>query len=133
MTHVYFDQDKIDWSAYVGSQQRGQGQQQQTGGGGVADDPKIYRGMRYVRGYGSIRNVLGSVGRFLMPIATNIMESAKKEAVSSLGNIATDLSQGRSIGETVKEHATGAAKRLGTTIEQCGKGKRKRLGYLDYN
>jgi hypothetical protein len=143
MTHIYFDQDKIDWSAYVRGQQRGQGD----------DEQKIFRGMRYVRGYGNIRNVLGSVGRFLLPIATNIMESAKKEAVSSLGAIASDLSQGRAVGEAVKEHAKGAAERIGSRLEQCGKGqkinknarkkevpkirgksrKNERLSYLDFN
>jgi hypothetical protein len=148
MTHIFFDQDKLDWSAYIRGQQRGQGI------GDEIDAPKIFRGTRYTRGYGSIRNVLGSVGRFLMPIASNIMQSAKKEALSSLGTAVADISEGKEIGETLKEQATGAAQRLGSRMQQCGKGKRKvidgklldvsngsngsngrrkRLGYLDFN
>jgi hypothetical protein len=129
MTHVYFDQNSVNWGTYFKNNQIGTGIEIAT--------PKVFRGMKYVRGYGSVKNMLGSIGRFLMPIASNIMESAKREAVSTLGNISQDIAEGRRpIGETLREQGTTGLKRIGEKLQQCGKGKKKKkkpVDYLDFN
>lgn len=127
MTHVFFDPNTVNWISYFKNPQVGSG----------IVEPKVFRGMRYVRGYGSVKNMLGSLGRFLMPIASNIMESAKREAVSTLGNISQDIAEGRRpIGETLMEQGTSGLRRIGEKMQQCGKGKKKnkrRVDYLDFN
>ncbi|HEX4851517.1 MAG TPA: hypothetical protein VFV08_11955 [Puia sp.] len=127
MTHVYFDQDKIDWSSYLRRQQIGQGEWMEGRGGGIEGDqanPRVFRGARYVSGWGFVRNALGSIGRFLMPIASNLMQSAKSEAASTLGNIASDIAAGRSVTEAFKEQGTQGLKNYGRKVQQFGKGKK---------
>ena len=77
MTHIFFDQDKIDWSPYLRSQQmegvvmEGRGESSETAA-------RVFRGLRYTNGYGTVRNMLGSIGCFLLPIASNLAKTAKK-------------------------------------------------------
>jgi hypothetical protein len=129
MTHVFFDSDKINWSPYLSSQQVGQGYRM-SGRGNLEDDgnKEFFKGLRYVRGYGlgsSIRGALGSVGRFLLPIASNIMETATKEGNSTLGRIGADLVMGKPVVESVREQATKGLSNIGQKIQQCGKGKKR--------
>jgi hypothetical protein len=125
MTHVFFDSDQMDWEPYLRQQQMGQGKMM----GGREDH--VFRGIRYMRGYG-MKSALSSIGRFLLPIASNLMESAKQEASSTLGRIGADMAQGQQpIGETIKQHISAAAQNMGARLQQCGKGKRKRKDYLD--
>lgn len=99
--------------------------------GGREDPQHLFRGIRYMRGYG-MKSALSSIGRFLLPIASNLMESAKQEASSTLGRIGADMAQGQQpIGETIKQHISAAAQNMGARLQQCGKGKRKRKDYLD--
>ena len=86
--------------------------------------PKVFRGMRYVRGYGAVQNILGSIGRFLLPIAKNVAQSAQQEAVGALGGVATDLASGRAVGETIKDRGSTAVRTLGTRLQQCGRGSK---------
>ncbi|HEX4850627.1 MAG TPA: hypothetical protein VFV08_07470, partial [Puia sp.] len=96
-------------------------------GGGIEGDqanPRVFRGARYVRGWGFVRNALGSIGRFLMPIASNLMQSAKSEAASTLGNIASDIAAGRPVTEALKEQGTQGLRNYGRKVQQFGKGKK---------
>jgi len=130
MTHVFFDHNTIDWSPYFrqttisgGSNNyglmSGRGLDTQEG---VISTPKVFRGMKFVRGYGTIRNMLGSVGRFLLPIASNLMESAKAEAVGALGNIASEVAEGKPVVDTLKNQTIEGLKNIGHRVQQCGKG-----------
>lgn len=123
MTHVFFDSDQIDWAPYLRQQQVGQGQMM----GGRDDlDPPLFRGTPYMRGYG-VKSTLSSIGRFLLPIASNLMHSAKEEATNTLGRIGADMTEGKPLVETLKRHAGTAAQNMGTRIQQCGKGRRKKI------
>jgi hypothetical protein len=116
MTHQVFDVDKVDWESYFRTQQQGSGEANY-------DDAKYFRGFRYQRG-GGLKNVLGSVGRFLRPIALNLAESAKQEAGAALGRALTDVREGKSIGDAVSSQSKQALHNLGSRIQsQCGKGK----------
>lgn len=125
MTHVFFDSDTVDWSAYLRQQQRGEGVMM---GGRVDElDPDkpspVFRGTKYMRGYG-VKGALSSIGRFLLPVARNLMESAKDEASLTLGRIGADMARGKPIGQTFKQHALTGVQNLGTRVQQCGKGKK---------
>jgi hypothetical protein len=126
MTHVYFDSDQIDWGPYLKQQQVGQGQM--MGGRNDAIESEmptpVFRGTKYMRGYG-VKGAISSIGRFLLPIANNLLNSAKDEASLTLGRIGADMARGKPITETVKEHAQAAAQNFGTRLQQCGKGKKK--------
>jgi hypothetical protein len=126
MTHITFDSDKIDWSSYLSSQQVGQGFRM-VGRGNDEDGAQYFRGLRYMRGYGAgsiIKGALGSLGRFLMPIASNIIETAGREADQTLGRIGADLVTGKPVFEAVKEQATKGLSNIGQKIQQCGKGRK---------
>lgn len=128
MTHVFFDRDKLDWSVYLRKQQIGQGEWMEGRGGGIEGDqanPRVFRGARYVRGWGFIRNALGSIGRFLMPIASNLMQSAKTEAANTLGNIASDIAEGKNVSDVFKEQTTQGLRNYGRKVQQFGKGKNR--------
>jgi hypothetical protein len=126
MTHVAFNSDIINWSNYIRQQQIGEG----LGAGHVMNsrddlDNKYFEGMRYMRGYG-IKDALTSVGRFLLPIASNLMETAKGEAQQALGNVTNDWVQGKPLLESVKEQGKKGLKNIGQKVQQCGKGRKKR-------
>jgi hypothetical protein len=128
MTHQFFDADKINWSAYLTSQQVGQGYRM-SGRGNLEDEgnKEFFKGLRHVRGYGvgsTLKGALGSVGRFLLPIASNIIESAGHEADATLGRIGTDLVQGQPLMETLKAQSRRGLSNVGRKIQQCGKGKK---------
>ena len=133
MTHVAFDPDSVDWSRYLTRQQMGQGMV--MAGRGETEDPnrQVFKGMRYVRGYGSIKGVLGSIGRFLLPIAANLAESARTEAQSTLGRVGADLAEGKPVLGTISSRAEEGISNIGRKIQQCGKGKRKKALLLDGN
>jgi len=114
MTHVPVDLDKIDWGPFLVAQD----------GGSRADLPEsnsYFQGTRYQRGFG----VLGTVGRFLMPIVKNLASSAGQEAVNVGKNILEDVSQGRSVSDALKQHGSEGLQKVGKKLQQCGKGKRK--------
>jgi hypothetical protein len=125
MTHVIFDQDSIDWSQYLSRQQVGQGMVMSGRGDSEDVNKQIFRGTRYVRGYGSIKGVLGSIGRFLLPIASNIAGTAKEEAQQSLGRLGADIVQGKPLLGSIKQQTQEGLSNIGKKLQQCGKGKRK--------
>jgi hypothetical protein len=125
MTHVYFDTEQVDWAPYLRQQQVGQGYMM-GGRDDVQDTDKIFRGTKYMRGYG-VKSTLSSIGRFLLPIASNLMQSAKEEAGSTLGKIGADMAEGKPFQETIRAATTAAARNLGARVQQCGKGRRKKI------
>ena len=127
MTHVFFDQDKIDWTPYLRQQQKGEGVIMEGRGEVDSSSARVFRGLRYTNGYGVVQNMLGSIGRFLMPIASNLAESAKKEAIGALGNVAAETAAGKPLLSTLTEEAKAVGSRLGEKLQQCGKGRKQRL------
>jgi len=113
MTHVPVDLDKIDWEPFLAAQ---------DGGSRLIEGSRYFQGTNYQRGFG----LLGSVGRFLMPIVKNLATSAGQEAVNVGKNILEDVSQGRSVSEAMKQHGSEGLQKVGKKLQQCGKGKRKR-------
>ena len=113
MTHVPIDLDTIDWEPFLASQ---------NGGSRLIEGSRYFQGTNYQRGFG----LLGSVGRFLMPIVKNLATSAGQEAVNVGKNILEDVSQGRSVSEAMKQHGSEGLQKVGKKLQQCGKGKRKR-------
>ena len=126
MTHVFFDQDKIDWTPYLRQQQKGEGVIMEGRGEVDSGTARVFRGLRYTNGYGIVQNMLGSIGRFLMPIASNLAESAKKEAIGALGNVAAETAAGKPLLSTLTEEAKAVGNRLGEKLQQCGKGRKQR-------
>ena len=127
MTHIFFDQDKIDWGPYLQKHQVGDGfVMQGRGGMDSNENAKVFRGLRYTRGYGFVGNMLGSIGRFLLPVASNIAESAKHEAIKSLGHVAGEAAAGKPLIDSFKEEAKAMGSRLGQKIQQCGKGQKRK-------
>ena len=61
-----------------------------------------------------------------MPIASNLAESAKKEAIGALGNVAAETAAGKPLLNTLSEEAKAVGSRLGEKLQQCGKGRKKR-------
>jgi hypothetical protein len=131
MTHVFFDSDKIDWGPYLEKQQVGQGSRM-VGRGNSLGNEDYFKGLRYVRGYGvstrgggAVKNVLGSIGRFLLPIATNLAESAGKEAGALIGRVHGDMAEGRPLLGSLKEQTKKGLENIGQKVQQCGRGQRK--------
>ena len=74
--------------------------------------------------YGFVGNMLVSIGRFLLHEASNIAESAKHEAIKSLGHVAGEAAAGKPLIDSFKEEAKAMGSRLGQKIQQCGKGQK---------
>jgi len=111
MTHVYFDPDTIDWSAFLAAQQIGGGERQ------------YFVGSKYQRGYG----FLGNVVKFLTPIAKNIANAAGNEGIAAGQRVLGDIAQGKDLKDALKEHSKQGLENLATKLQQCGKGKRQLL------
>lgn len=114
MTHVPINLDSINWDQYFNANTT-----QQTGGGGGPSTQNWFVGQRYMRGYG----VLGSIGRFLLPIAKNFASSVGQEGIDAGTRVLKDLGEGRNLSETLKEHSLKGIQNLGEKMKQCGKGK----------
>ena len=106
MTHVPIDIDSIPWDQYINVQ---------VGG----EQPRYFVGQRYMRGYG----VLGSIGRFLLPIAKNLASSIGTEGVEAGTRVLKDVSEGRNLSDPLKEHTKTGFENLTSKMKQCGKGK----------
>jgi len=96
------------------------------GRGELQEENKGFKGIKYVRGWGSVKGVLGSIGRFLLPIASNLMESAKGEAINTLGRVSDDLTQGRPVLNSIRSQTTQGLQNVGQKLQQCGKGKKRK-------
>jgi hypothetical protein len=110
MSYVSFDVDSIDWDKFLNVQEGGQ-------------STNYFVGQRYMRGYG----VLGSIGKFLLPIAKNLASTVGNEGVAAGTRILKDVTEGKEFGEAIKEHSKKGFENLSEKIKQCGKGKKPRL------
>jgi hypothetical protein len=88
-----------------------------------------------MRGSG-IKDTLKSVGRFLLPIASNIMEAAKGEAKSAIGRIGTDIAEGRPITESFQDQGNVGLMSMRTKLQNClkqkGDGRKKKLKQISF-
>jgi len=109
MTHVSVDLDSIDWEPFLNAQE----------GGGLVDSSPYFQRTRYQRGFG----IMGSVGRFLMPIVKDLASTAGQEAVTAGRNVLEDVAKGKSVKEALQQHGSEGLQRVGKKLQQCGKGK----------
>ena len=118
MSFVPFDIETINWDQFITLQDGGQ---------------RYFVGQRYMRGYG----VLGTIGKFLLPIAKNLASTMGSEGVEAGQKILKDVTEGRDFSEAVKEHSKRGLENLTEKLKQCGKGKpqrgRGRTNTLGYN
>ncbi|KAL3073462.1 hypothetical protein niasHT_038600 [Heterodera trifolii] len=112
MTHVVFNPDNVNWSAFLALQQ------QQEGSGEL----QYFVGNKFQRGGGLLQNI----SRFLMPVATNLLKSASKEGISAGTRMLDDLAQGKAFKESLKTQAKQGFENLAEKLNQCGKGGRQR-------
>ncbi|KAL3071501.1 hypothetical protein niasHT_031865 [Heterodera trifolii] len=112
MTHVVFNPDNVNWSAFLALQQ------QQEGSGEL----QYFVGNKFQRGGGLLQNI----SRFLMPVATNLLKSASKEGISAGTRMLDDLAQGKAFKESLKSQAKQGFENLAEKLNQCGKGGRQR-------
>ncbi|KAL3119699.1 hypothetical protein niasHT_001669 [Heterodera trifolii] len=112
MTHVVFNPDNVNWSAFLVLQQ------QQEGSGEL----QYFVGNKFQRGGGLLQNI----SRFLMPVATNLLKSASKEGISAGTRMLDDLAQGKAFKESLKTQAKQGFENLAEKLNQCGKGERQR-------
>ncbi|KAL3105589.1 hypothetical protein niasHT_021692 [Heterodera trifolii] len=112
MTHVVFNPDNVNWSAFLALQQ------QQEGSGEL----QYFVGNKFQRGGGLLQNI----SRFLMPVATNLLKSASKEGISAGTRMLDDLAQGKAFKESLKTQAKQGFENLAEKLNQCGKGERQR-------
>jgi hypothetical protein len=111
MSYVPFDVDSINWDQFLNVQEGGQ-------------DSRYFVGQRYMRGYG----VLGSIGRFLLPIAKNLASTVGSEGVEAGSRILKDVTEGKNFGESIKEHSKKGFENLTEKMKQCGKGAAEQRG-----
>jgi hypothetical protein len=104
MSHVPFDIETINWDQFINTQDGGQ---------------RYFVGQRYMRGYG----VLGSIGKFLLPIAKNLASTLGSEGVEAGQKILKDVTEGKDFSQALKEHSKKGLENLSEKIKQCGKGK----------
>ena len=121
MTHIFFYSEKIDWAPYMARQMRGQGYVMHGRGNDdqVQTQPRVFRRLLYVRGYGAIKNIMGSVGRFLLPLAQNLATTAQKEVIGQIGHVAGDVASGKALPEAIMERGKQTARRFGSRLQQC--------------
>jgi hypothetical protein len=115
MTHVTLDLDGINWEHFLQAQE----------GGGSVDATRYFSGQRYQRGFG----LLGTVGRFLLPIvkdiATNVAKTAGTEALELGKNVLAESAQGKSVEQAFKTHGKQGLQNIAERLKQCGKGKKR--------
>jgi hypothetical protein len=112
MTHIAIDLDSINWAPFLSAQE----------GGGTVDGTRYFTGTRYQRGFG----IMGTVGRFLLPIVRNLATTAGNEAVNVGQKMLEGVSQGQSVQEALKTHGTQGLQNMAEKLRQCGKGKKKK-------
>lgn len=113
MTHTFIDPNQLNWADFI--------QSQEGRGPALASTPKYFQGLRYQRGGG----VLGSIARFLMPIAKNIASTVGQEGISAGTKMLSDIAEGKNLKETLMEHSKKGLENIATKLQQCGKGKKR--------
>lgn len=116
MTHVQVDLDQIDWSPFLLAQEGG------GAAAGLDGGSRYFQGARFQRGFG----LLGTMGRFLMPIVRNLATTAGTEAVQAGKNVLEDVAKGRSVREALTEHGAKGLQNVAGKLQQCGKGGKRR-------
>jgi hypothetical protein len=104
MSHVFFNPDSVEWSGFLESQE----------GGG-----KFFAGTKYQRGFG----VLGSIGRFILPIAKNLAQTLATSGLETGQQVLKDYTEGRDVKEALMTHGKQSLQSMGRKLQQCGKGK----------
>lgn len=105
-SYAPIDIDSINWDQYLSAQIGGQ-------------SDRYFVGQRYMRGY----VVLGTIGKFLLPIAKNLASTVGSEGVQAGTKILKDVTEGKDFTEALKEHSKKGFENLQEKIKQCGKGK----------
>ena len=82
----------------------------------------VFSGSRRQRG-GSI---LGAIKSMVMPVLGSIGKSALKQAVGFAGDVASDISQGRSLRSSLKSHGLKRLKNVGSEAFKTVMSSRKR-------
>lgn len=113
MPHVPIDLDAIKWDQYFSTIQSGRGVD--------AQNDRYFVGQKYMRGYG----FLGTIGKFLLPVAKNLAESLGNEGIAAGTRIMKDVAEGKEFGDALKEHSKKGLENIGDKIKQCGKGRKK--------
>ena len=90
----------------------------------ASQQQRYFQGIRYQRGTG----VLGAIGRFLMPIAKNIVSTIGQEGLAAGTKALSDIAQGKNIKEAVMEHSKQGLANVAGKFQQCGKGAKKQRG-----
>lgn len=93
----------------------------------AAQNFPIYRGNRYMRGYG-FGSVFKRFFRWILPIvkenALPVAKNIGKEAIKSAINIANDTIDGKTFSESAKSNMK---KSLNSLSEQYGRGKKRKI------
>ena len=116
MTHVFIDPNNLNWLGLVAAQE-GRGAQQ----------ARYFQGMRYQRGNG----ILGSIGRFLIPIAKNLASAVGEEGLAAGTKALSDISQGKNVKEALLDKGKRKGGRpKGTKSKPTVVQKRRRIDQL---
>jgi hypothetical protein len=105
MAYAPIDVEAINWDQFLNVQE-----------GGQMD--RYFVGQRYMRGYG----VLGSIGKFLLPIAKNLASTVGSEGLEAGKNLLKDVTEGKDFSEALKEHSKKGFENVTSKMKQCGKG-----------
>jgi hypothetical protein len=123
MAYAPIDVEAINWDQFLNVQE-----------GGQMD--RYFVGQRYMRGYG----FLGSIGKFLLPIAKNLASTVGSEGLEAGKNLLKDVTEGKDFSESLKEHSKKGFENVTTKMKQCGKGqaqksrsRKKKATTLGYN
>jgi hypothetical protein len=111
MTHVFIDPNNLNWLGLVAAQEG-------RGPALASQQQRYFQGIRYQRGTG----VLGAIGRFLMPIAKNIVSTIGEEGLAAGTKALSDISQGKNVKEALMEHSKEGLANIAGKFQQCGKG-----------
>jgi hypothetical protein len=120
MTHVFIDPNSLNWLGLVAAQEG-------RGPALTSQQQRYFQGIKYQRGSG----VLGAIGRFLLPIAKNIVSTVGEEGLAAGTKALSDISQGKSVKEALMEHSKQGLANISGKLQQCGKGsstKKQRRG-----
>lgn len=115
MTHVFIDPNNLNWQGLVAAQEG-------RGPALASQQSRYFQGSRYQRGAG----VLGTIGRFLLPIAKNLASAVGEQGLAAGTKALSDISQGKNVKEALLEHSKQGLANIAGKLQQCGKGKRKR-------
>lgn len=114
--YVYFDPDgSVDWESFF---------TEQSGSNGFR------AGSTYQRGSGSFAQLLGKLFMSAVPVLKRVGRSIGREALLASSKVATDISEGRNLLESVKSHGNQGYQQLVekavNKLQQSGSGVKRR-------